>query len=219
MTRRVCVFADESGNFDFSRSAGASRYFILVTVSAPDFSVGQALLDLRRDLAWRGVGLDTEFHATTDTQQVRDEVFRALAPHQFRVDATILQKTKAQPSIRGTDERFYQMAWYLHMKHLAPRIANPSDELFIVGASVGTRKRRGAFHRAVADVISQVSPTTQFRVAAWNAASDPCLQVVDYCAWAIQRKWERGDARSHALIAEKIGSEFDAFRTGMVEYY
>jgi hypothetical protein len=27
--------------------------------------------------------------------------------------------------------------------------------------------------------------------------SDPCLQVADYCTWAIQRKWERGDERSH----------------------
>jgi len=213
------VFADEPGNFDFSRGAGASKYFILVTVSAPDFGVGQALLDLRRQLAWRGVGLDTEFHATTDTQEVRDEVFQALATQAFRVDATILEKAKAQPSIRPTDERFYQMAWYLHMKHLAPRIVKEDDELFVIGASLGTKRRRGTFHRAVADVIVQVSPTTRFRVAAWNAVSDPCLQAADYCAWAIQRKWERGDARSHALIAPKLQSEFDVFRTGTIEYY
>ena len=39
----------------------------------------------------------------------------------------------------------------------------------------------------------------------------PCLWVVDYCVWAIQRKWEREDARSHVLTQDKIKSEFLMF--------
>ncbi|MFN2397724.1 MAG: DUF3800 domain-containing protein [Gemmatimonadaceae bacterium] len=218
MSRRY-IFADESGNFDFSRKPGASKYFILTTVTADGFDAGQALLDLRRELAWHGVGLDREFHATTDSQKVRDYVFAVLGQHEFRVDATILQKSKAQPSIRTTDERFYKMAWYLHMKYLAPLVVTRDDELFVVGASIGTKKRRSAFHGAVADVLQQVSPTTRFRVASWDATSDPCLQVADYCCWAIQRKWENNDARNHVLIAGIIKSEFEAFRVGPVEYY
>lgn len=54
------LFADESGNFDFSRGRGASRYFILTTVTLADTVPGDALLALRRELAWNGVGLDTE---------------------------------------------------------------------------------------------------------------------------------------------------------------
>lgn len=216
---RIHVFADESGNFDFSRGSGASRYFILATVTTEDPRIGQALLDLRRALAWRGLGLNNEFHATTDTQAVRDEMFQMLWNHSFRVDATILQKSKAQPSIRDTDEQFYKMAWYLHMKFLAPRIVAAHGELFVVGASLGTKKRRSAFHSAVVEVIAQVSPTTKCRVASWDASSDPCLQVADYCAWAIQRKWEHGDDRSQRLIASKITSEFAVFRTGATEYY
>lgn len=218
MSRRY-VFADESGNFDFSRRRGASKYFILTTVTTDDLSAGQALLDLRRELAWRGLGLDTEFHATTDSQAIRDHVYGVHANHEFRVDATILQKSKAQPSIRSTDERFYQMAWYLDMKYLAPRIVGRDHELFVVGASLGTKKRRRVLHAAIADVLHQVSPTTRFRVASWEATSDPCLQVADYCAWAIQRKWESDDPRSHALIARKVRTEFEAFRTGTTEYY
>lgn len=39
--------------------------------------------------------------------------------------------------------------------------------------------------------------------------SEPCLVVADYCTWAIQRRWERNDGRSHALIATKISSEVE----------
>ena len=49
---RVHVFADEGGNFDFSRNVGASRYFILTTVTMDTTEVGDALTQLRRGLSW-----------------------------------------------------------------------------------------------------------------------------------------------------------------------
>jgi hypothetical protein len=218
MARRY-VFADECGNFDFTIKPGASKYFILTTVCADDCTAGDALLGLRRELAWQGIGLESEFHATDDKQAVRDRVFALLRNHDLRIDATILEKAKAQPSARATHERFYQLAWYLHMKHVAPRIAKVTDTLLVVTASLGTKKRRAGFHAAVQDVMQQVSPTFTYRVASWSAASDPCLQIADYCAWAIQRKWEGGDERSHKLIADKIASEFAPFRVGPKRYY
>jgi|GEM_PF-5849601 hypothetical protein len=49
---RVYVFADEAGNFDFRRADGATRYFILGTITTRDAAAGEALLGLRRELAW-----------------------------------------------------------------------------------------------------------------------------------------------------------------------
>lgn len=216
---RKYVFADESGNFDFSRNASASRYFILVTLTLPDCSIGQELLDLRRQLAWEGHGLETEFHATEDKQIVRDRVFALLASRDFRIDVTVLEKSKAKPTIRFTDERFYQLAWFLHMKYVAPLVFEAGDEVLVIGASIGTRRQRSGFRRAVLDVARQVLPAARFQVGSWSAASDPCLQVADYCAWALQRKWERADDRSWRLIAPKIRTEFDAFAIGAVHYY
>ena len=216
---RKYVLADESGNFDFSRSASASRYFILVTLTLPDCTLGQEVLELRRQLAWEGHGLETEFHATEDKQAVRDRVFALLAARDFRIDATILEKSKAKPTIRATDERFYQMAWYLHMKYVAPLVVSANDQVLVIGASIGTKRQRSGFRSAVSDVAGQVLPTARFQVASWPAASDPCLQVADYCAWAVQRKWERGDDRSYWLIASRIRTEFDAFAIGGVHYY
>lgn len=216
---RISLFADESGNFDFSRKNGASRYFILTTVACPDLRVGDELLALRRDLAWRGLGLDTEFHATADALPVRAEVFALLRRHRFRVDATILEKAKAQPQTRLSEETFYRYAWYFHLKHVAPRICRGNDELFVVGASLGTKKKRGLMHAAVKEVVQQVTPTVHYRTASWAAQSEPCLQVADYCCWAMARKWERGDCSAYDLVKDKIGSEFDVWRRGTHLYY
>lgn len=218
MSRRY-VFADESGNFDFSRKRDATRYFILTTITTRSCAVGQKLLELRRDLAWEDLGLGGEFHATTDSQAVRDRVFATVAPFEFRVDATVIEKAKADPQIRCSEERFYQHAWYYHMKYLAPTITCSDDEVLLVAASLGTHKRRQVFRTAIEDVMQQVSGSTPFRVASWAAASEPCLQVADYCSWAVQRKWERGDSRSYDLIKRKIKSEYDLFARGSTLYY
>jgi hypothetical protein len=216
---RIYLFADESGNFDFSRKSGASTYFIVTTISADHCGVGDDLITLRRDLAFSGMGLGSAFHATTDEQAVRDRVFPVIAASGIRVDSTILEKAKSKPSTRLSDESFYKLAWYLHLKYVASQVAAPHDELLVVAASVGTKKRRATFHAAVRDVVQQVSPTLTYQVASWDSMSDPCLQVADYVSWAIQRRWERDDRRSYDLVKHLIRSEFKPFDAGSVTYY
>jgi hypothetical protein len=143
------VFADEAGNFDFSLHPSASRYFVLTTVAMDDCAVGDELLALRRRLGWQGLHLDSVFHATEDPQAVRDEVFDLLTQAAFRVDATILEKRKAQRHLQS-EAGLYEMAWFLHFKHVAPRIATHADRLFVVASRLGTKKKRGRFHNAVA---------------------------------------------------------------------
>jgi hypothetical protein len=216
---RVYVFADEAGNFDFRRKPGATTYFILCTVTLTDPVIGEQLLRLRRELAVAGLGTTSCFHATEDKQSVRDLVFDLLDAHEFRIDATILEKSKAQPQVCADEETFYQYAWYYHVKHVGPLIVRKGDEVLLTTASIGTKARRAAFHKGVEAVVAQVLPLIKVRTAFWPAASDPCLQIADYCTWAIQRKWERGDFRSYDRIKGKIRSEYDLWRIGTRRYY
>jgi hypothetical protein len=216
---RVFSFGDEAGNFDFRRVAGATRYFILTTVTMRDCSAGDRLLELRRQLAWEGIQLNSEVHASESTQVVRDRVFAVLAGLDFRVDATIYDKAKLYPRIRSDLDGFYKLAWFEHFKYVAPRIKWMGDELLVVAASIGTRKKQAALHAAVEDVVDQVAPFREYRTAFWAASSDPCLWVADFCCWAIYRKWERSDVRSYDLIKARISSEYDMFRNSATTYY
>lgn len=216
---RVYVFADEAGDFNFSHGPGASRYFILTTVTLTDCAIGNDVLELRRQLAWEGLELTEPFHATEERQAVRDRVYALLAKSQFRIDSTIFDKPKAQPHLRRDEATFYQYVWLYHFQYVARQVASPADELLVIAASLGTRKNQAVFHRALQNAVAQVITASQWRTAFWTAATDPCLQVADYCCWAIQRKWERRDERSYILIKDKVASEFDIFRFGAVTYY
>ena len=216
---RTYIYADESGNFDFSRNVGATRYFLLTTVVIDDHSVESELLELRRELAWEGVELRDGFHATTDKQRVPDRVFSILNRHDFRVDSTILEKRKATPEIRSTDLMFYKQAWFYHLKYVAPRVTSASDELLVVAASIGNKRERASYLAEIQDAVHQTSPAKATKSAMWSAASDTCLQIADYCSWAIYRKWESSDTRSYQLIQDKIASELETFRFGETVYY
>lgn len=185
-----------------------------------EYSIAHELLGLRKQLVWDEVCDKDRFHATTDKQAVRDEVFKIIQKHNFRIDATILEKSKSEPQLRISNHEFYKYAWYYHFKKIGPLICNKNDELFISPASIGTSKEKAIFKNCVRDVVTQVIPTVDWRIWFVESKSHPCLQIADYCTWAIQRKWEElEDDRSHVLIADKIHTEFDLFRTGSRHYY
>ncbi len=214
---RSYIYADESGNFDFSDGPGATRYFILTTVTVADDAIERDLQELRRELAWEGEPLAAGFHATNDKQRVRDRVFAAISRHDFRVDATILEKRKINPA-RRTPERLYGLAWYSHLSSLAHLLARESNELLVIAAAIGTNDVRSNFHATVGAIARAIAPTATMRAEIWGAASSPLLQAADYCAWALQRKWERepSDTRSYDLIQDRIASEFDVLRGSII---
>jgi hypothetical protein len=215
----VYLFADEAGDFAFN--ARGSRYFIIGSVTLEDCAIGSDLLDLRRRLTMQGrvhQGF-AEFHAAEDRQEIRDLVFSLLGAHDFRVDATILDKTKTLPRLAQDHLRFYKQAWYLHFQYVGPRVVGPKDDLLVVASALQVNRKKAVLGHAVRDVVQQIVEARSYQTAFWPAQADPCLQAADYVTWAIQRKHERGDARSYELIRNKIASEFQPFRIGATTYY
>ncbi|WP_221403549.1 hypothetical protein, partial [Croceicoccus naphthovorans] len=159
------------------------------------------------------------FHCTYDKQEVRDEVFTLLSEQDFTVQATIMEKSKAQPQTRTTEDRFYQYGWLYHLKHSSPKFLGPNDSIQVTAATIGKKAKRVSFEDAVRDVCKQIIPKKRVRTAFWPAETDPCLQIADYCCWAIQRKWEKGDSRSYDHIAKKVNYEFDLWSHGKHHYF
>lgn len=113
----------------------------------------------------------------------------------------------------------YQYGWHYHFKHgFAPYI-DSDDELLITAATIGTKAAQKRFTNAVNEVVQQHVPRNQWATTFWPSAADPCLQIADYCTWAIQRKWERGDDRSYRVIADRITREYDLWRHGTTHHY
>jgi hypothetical protein len=106
------------------------------------------------------------------------------------------------------------------MKSIGPRILDAADNrMMIQAAAIGTQKRRQWFLSQLNDVANQSLPGTEFKCTFWPSYSDPCLQVADYCAWAIQRKWERGEIAWYERIRKNIVTEYDMFQSSDKHLY
>jgi hypothetical protein len=216
----VRLFADETGNFDFSRRNGATRYFgvgtLLISETASNALSGE-LSGLRYELTKQGLSDGRCFHASTDLQEVRNQVFDVLMGHDFEFDVTMLEKSKALPRIRRDEPTFFKYAWYYHFKYQAPRLRR--DELIVVAADLNIKKQRSGFQAAIGDVVAQCMPGQRHHVGFWSSDSEPGLQAADYCLWAISRKYERNDDRSYKIIKKRVRSDFDLFRSGQTHHY
>jgi len=213
------LFADEAGCFTFEKKQNVSKYFIICTVTMNDLAGLNALHALRRELVWEEQDLNDYFHACEDKQAVRDRVFTTILKHKFAVQATILEKTKAQPQVRVSKARFYKTPWYFHFKFGIRKHIEPNLPILITAASIGVKKEKLSFYKAIKDVMDQTIIHNKWAVDFRPAAADAGIQIADYCAWAIQRKWEKGDDRSYDLIKDRITYEYDLWEKGTTHYY
>ncbi|MEZ4533029.1 MAG: DUF3800 domain-containing protein [Thermomicrobiales bacterium] len=204
------LFLDESGDLVFAPKG--TRFFTVTSIAIEACEVGSDLLELRRTLAREEVDLFDQFHATEDAQSVRDRVFEAIGNHRFRLDVTILEKSRTDAHLVIDPDRLYRLAIYSHLRHAIPAVFQPGDDGLVVCAALGTKRQMAAHLHHLRYVVREVTPPDlKVGSALWRAAAEPCLQVADYCCWAIHRKWERNDTRSYDLISDRIESEFLLF--------
>ncbi len=214
------IFLDESGNFDFSSSG--TKYFTLtgITTTRP-FLWDSSLLPLKYSLIEEGLDLEY-FHASEDRQKVRNRVFSLIENHlcSLSIDSLIVEKRKTGSALQPLIAFYPRMLGYLLKYVFQGASASEYKEVIVLTDRIPVKKKRRAVEKAVKITLSDILPvTTNYRVLHHESRSCIALQVVDYCSWAIFRKWTRNDSRSYNRIRSAIHSEFDIFESGETYYY
>ena len=208
------VFLDEAGNLDFSPNG--TRYFTLSSVTKErPFHAYRELAELRYDFVEAGLNIEY-FHASEDSWTVRHRVFDVIERNlgRSRVDSLIVDKRKTEPSIRPV-ERFYpRMLGYLLRDVLGNRDLQMYSEVIVFTDRIPVQRKREAVEKAVKVALATMLPQTmRFRLLHHDSKSSFDLQIVDYCNWAIYRKWDRGDVIAYNRIRTAVLSEFDIFHS------
>ena len=219
-TRYLYIFLDEAGNLDFTPDG--TKYFILgaITKERP-FHAYKELVELKYDLAEYGHCIE-RFHASEDTQHVRNNVFEIIENNLdgVRIDSLIIEKTKTGSALRAPDQ-FYprmlcQLLNYILMQHTLENYA----EIIIFTDSLPIKKKKDAIIKSIKQTMADIlPPTAKYRIHHHDSKSNLDLQIADYCTWAIHKKWTHGDGRSYQRIRPAVKSEFDIFRNGVIRYY
>jgi len=223
--KTLYIFIDESGNFDFSPTG--TKYFVLTALSTTKpFGIGSPLLKLRYELLPNyacGPKMEESgyFHASEDKQEVRNHVFQILTniDHNFRVDAVVAQKNKANPKFHLQPVELYKKMGEAFLKYAFTQLSKSECEhVVLVFSSIFDKKKRGILKQAFKSLIKE-RVSTSFALYFHDSKFDLCNQAVDYFGWAVYRLWDSKDHRSYNLVKKQIKSNFDIFRKGQIEYY
>ncbi len=219
--KTLYLFIDEAGNFDFS--PGGTRYFILTClIEERPFPSYDSLRTLRYDLLEDGMNIEY-FHCAEDRQAVRNQVFSIIQDNLGHVDlcSMVVQKNKANPSLRE-ESRFYTKVFRMLMNWVIEKHVHGKgyERVILFTDVMPVAKKHKAMEKGVKmELAALLREGVEYRIYHHQSKSNLNLQVVDYCNWAIYRKWAKGDLRSYDVIKRSIDAEWDVFRDGKTEYY
>ena len=209
------AFLDESGDLNFS-ARGTKYYIFAAAWTLNPFPIARDLAGLRFDLLKQGHDL-SRFHATEDRQAHRNAVVNVMLKHaDWSFAALVVEKSKVNPALREPSvfyPKFGSMVLQFVFRNrqwtaTANRVLAFTDRLPV-------KKRRkavaAAFKRSCRRDLRQIP----FNLYHHPAESNYWLQVVDYCCWAVQRKWEQQDRRTYDQITPRLAApEINVFSRG-----
>jgi hypothetical protein len=227
--RLLFLYLDESGNYVFSKRGSEFLIFTALATDNP-YTLQYQLCELEKRLR-KGKVMPVEsecFHATEDKQAVRDEVFSVLKGCAgFTVDSVIVEKNKTNPSLRE-EAALYKKAYHSLLGYIFQKYQNVEKVLIFIDAAP-VKKQRHAFEKGIKESLSEIldkeriGKEIKYYIQYLPTVSSYGLQAVDYCSWALKKKWgdwgEKIDLRPYNSIVDKVKSELEVLKAGKTKYY
>ena len=207
----------------------AQKFFMLGMVRcADDEVVGTALNHLREELlknplyasipSMQPASRKTAraFHAKDDHPEVRAKVFELLADMDFKVYAVVKDMRVVRSYVQNrnrmhADYRYTPNELYdLTVRMLFKQRLHTHDGYCITfarrGKSDRTRILRNELEKTRLCFLEEQKKNhdTEIEIRPAYPWEEPCLQVADYCLWALQRCYERNEARFIRSLWSKV---------------
>jgi hypothetical protein len=169
------------------------------------------------------------FHAKDDLPEVRREVFKVIQRHDLSFYAVVRtmsavarrvkERNERDPTYRYRPTELYDSA----VRRLFDKKLHTRPAFDVVFASRGKARTQALReHLLKAQAASRKAagtyPDAAIHVQAMPAHQHAGLQVADYCLWALQRLFTKGEDRFLSLIWPKVGLIVDADDTSEKPY-
>ncbi len=191
------VHLDESGDLEFSPKDTCSRYYVFAATWTYDPApLARDLTALKFDLLKGGELVRDSFHAAEDLQPHRDQVVETMMEYSsWKYAAIVIEKRCVNPSIRDPLDFYPKFAAMVLRFVFKGNLVRGTPRVLVYTDSLPFHKHKRAAEAAIKRAANADLGGIPFSALHHARASNPWLQVADYCAWAIRRKWEIGDSQ------------------------
>ena len=195
------VYVDESGNFDFSAS-GTKHFVMSAFLTTEPLQTAEKIGRLKYSLLSQGVNV-SNFHASEDSQRVRDQVFDHIVGLKKVSAYTFWLKKDYLPVELKTTSTIYELLG-LELARATVREANSRNATSVVMVFDKTLSNREeqAFRSKSKAIFTRLE--YPFHIYFHNVSKDFNGQIADYVAWANYVKLERDEQRPFDVLPTKL---------------
>jgi Protein of unknown function (DUF3800) len=170
------------------------------------------------------------FHAKDDHAEVRAKVFEALLQIDFKFFAVVKDMRAVLKYVEGRNRmnvnyRYHPNELYdLTVRMLFKNKLHTQDRYKITFARRGSSDRTKALREQLEVARSAFiehyphTSSSEIEIVPAYPWESPCLQIADYCVWALQRCYERFEARFLNAIWNKVSLVHDVDDTRKARY-
>ena len=189
----MVIYLDESGDLGFERG---SRFFIIAIFAAHNKKeLAHCVKRVRQRKLKKNPPAELKAFRVTDT--IRNALLSYIARQDIEIYAFVLDKSLVPEKFRKESNTIYNHCASVAIEHCAEN--NYIQELVV--DMRGDLMARADFDKYIKRTVSDI------KISHVESQNSELLQITDFVAWSIHRKYESDDERFYDLISSKIRCE------------
>ncbi len=155
------------------------------------------------------------FHAKDDCPEVREKVFKLIKDLDFKAQVIVARKIEDifRKKHNGDPEEFYSdliTKLFKNRLHL-------NNDITICFAARGNKNKQDYLENAIQTAKNEFDLKWKYKnnnainIYSNIPSKEPCLQIIDYVEWAIQRAFIKKETRYIEFILDKVSMIWDLY--------
>ena len=204
----ICVFIDESGDIGYPK--GSSFLTIAALITRDRKRIERIPLQIRKKRLKKTINRKTELKFYNSEDKVRRGVLSLLMKHgDFLIVAVIVDKNTVAKRHWDDKENFYDECCARLAGDVAILDLDETGLNLVFDRRYNNKELNDVFASRILDCVGAVRQRSgctspPVRISLLDSQGSRGLQVADYIAGAIRRKYEQKDATYYDIIAERI---------------
>lgn len=188
------LFLDESGNFDFTEK-GTSYFIMTCLVAQRPFSACHDLMEAKYDFFEKGITMK-KFHATEDTDIVRQSVYGIIRNHleSFSAYSIYVDKGMLDESSKDAGVLYGDVFKWITEEVLSKEVTSSTKKIVMVTDDIPKEADRKKIAKPLKRLLSEFARESGIStyLEHYPSESDFNLQIADYLCWAFMRSEAKG---------------------------
>lgn len=204
------VFYNKKGDWIVGKENGASKILLMgfIKTLQPEYlrkRMNELKIEISNDEYLKDIPsikkTKIAFHAKDDCPEVRYKVYKLLKELPFSCKIVIIEKKQEVfQKFNGNTQKIYDSL----MSNLFNGKIELSNNNHIYISIRGNKKRQKPLEQAILGNLEDSENSSAQKIFPQTPSEEACLQIIDYCNWAVQRAFLQNEMRYYNFLKDKF---------------